>query len=77
MEFLKNATEWVLNKEEEAAKNCRIDLKDLQKQIDFVKNKKEEMKKECEKNIAELEHILSRLEKIKSKEELCQQEQRR
>ncbi len=71
MEFLKKATEWVLDKEEEAAKNCRIDLNDLQKQIDLIKGKKEAMEKECQENLKELEHILRRLEVIKAKEESC------
>ncbi|WP_457593607.1 hypothetical protein [Hydrogenimonas sp.] len=71
MEFLKKATEWVLDKEEEAAKNCRIDLNDLQKQIDLIKNKRDAMQKECEENLSELEHILRRLEVIKAKEESC------
>ncbi len=71
IEFLKRATEWVLDKEEEAANNCRIDLDDLQKQIDLVKSKKEAMQRECEENLSELEHILRRLEVIKAKEESC------
>ncbi len=71
VEFLKKATEWVLDKEEEAAKKCRIDLEDLQKQIDLIKNRRDALKKECEDNIAELEHILHRLEVIKAKEEPC------
>ncbi|WP_457595289.1 hypothetical protein [Hydrogenimonas sp.] len=71
MEFLKKATEWVLDKEEEAAKECRIDLEDLQKQIDLIRSKRDTMKKECEENLRELEHILHRLEVIKAKEESC------
>ncbi len=71
MEFLKKATEWVLDKEEEAAKRCKIDLEDLQKQIDLIKSKRDALKKECEENLAELEHILKRLEVIKAKEESC------
>lgn len=71
MEFLKKATEWVLDKEEEAAKNCRIDLDDLQKQIELIKNRRDALKRECEDNIGQLEHILRRLEVIKAKEESC------
>ncbi|MCF6200680.1 MAG: hypothetical protein L3J42_00900 [Hydrogenimonas sp.] len=71
MEFLKKATEWVLDKEEQAAKDCKIDLNDLQKQIDLIKSKRDAMKKECEENLAELGHILKRLEVIKAKEESC------
>ncbi len=74
VEFLKKATEWVLDKEEEAAKKCRIDLEDLQKQIDLIKSRRDALKIECEENIAELEHILRRLEVIKAKEEACRRE---
>ena len=71
MEFLKKATEWVLDKEEQAAQNCRIDLEDVQKQINLILNKREKLQKECEENLAELDHILKRLEAIKAKEESC------
>ncbi len=74
VEFLKKATEWVLDKEEEAAKKCRIDMEDLQKQIDLIKSRRDALKRECEENIAELEHILRRLEVIKAKEEACRRE---
>ncbi len=70
--FLKKATEWVLDKEEQAAQNCKIDLNDVQKQIDLILQKREKLQKECEENMAELDHILERLEKIKEKEEACQ-----
>ncbi len=73
VEFLKKMTEWVLDKEEQAAQNCRIDLKDLQKQIDLILDKKQKLQKECEANLKELDHILDRLEKIKAKELSCQQ----
>ncbi len=71
VEFLKKMTEWVLDKEEQAARNCRIDLHDLQKQINLILDKREKLKKECEENLKELDHILQRLEKIKEKEEFC------
>ncbi|WP_353662713.1 hypothetical protein [Hydrogenimonas sp. SS33] len=72
MDFLKKATEWVLDKEEQAAKNCRIDLQDVQKQIDLILQKRDALKKECEENLKELDHILDRLEKIKENEMKCQ-----
>ena len=72
MEFLKKATEWVLDKEEQAAKNCRVDLKDIQKQIDLILEKRAALQKECDENLKELNHILDRLEKIKAREEACQ-----
>ena len=71
VEFLKKATEWVLDKEEQAAKNCRIDLADVQKQIDLIVEKRRKLKEECDANLKELDHILERLEKIKADEEAC------
>ncbi len=71
MEFLKKMTEWVLDKEEAAAKECRIDLDDLQKQIQLILDKRQKLQKECEENLEELDHILDRLEKIKEKELAC------
>jgi exonuclease VII small subunit len=67
-------TEWVLDKEEQAANNCRIDLEDVQKQIDLIQEKKEKLQKECEENLKELDHILERLEKIKEKELACRRD---
>ncbi len=74
VEFLKKVTDWVLQKEEEAANNCKIDVEDVQKQIDMVTAKRDKLKEECEKNIAELEKILRRLEIIKAKGEVCERE---
>ncbi|WP_457597459.1 hypothetical protein [Hydrogenimonas sp.] len=74
VEFLKKMTEWVLDKEEQMAANCRVDLHDLQKQIDLILNKREALKKECEENLKELDHILDRLEKIKEKEMSCRRD---
>ncbi len=74
VEFLKKVTEWVLDKEEQAAQNCKIDLEDLEKQISVVKEKREKLKKECEENLKELDHILERLDKIKEKELSCDRE---
>ncbi len=74
VEFLKKVTDWVLQKEEEAANNCKIDVEDVQKQIDMVTAKRDKLKEECEENIAELEKILRRLEIIKAKGEVCERE---
>ncbi|BDY11727.1 restriction endonuclease subunit S domain-containing protein [Hydrogenimonas cancrithermarum] len=73
-EFLKKMTEWVLDKEEEAAKHCKIDLDDLQRQIDFIVRKRDDLKRECEENLQELEHILKRLETIKARESICKRD---
>jgi hypothetical protein len=71
MEFLKRATEWILDKEEEMANNCRIDINDIQKQITMITIKRDTLEKECKENLSELDHILKKLETIKYNESAC------
>jgi len=70
LEFMKKITEWILEKEEEAAKNCKLPLEEIEKQIEIVKTKKAELEEECQKNIQELNKILGRLESIKNIEKI-------
>ncbi len=70
LEFMKKITEWVLQKEEEAAKDCRIPIEEIEKQIAVVKEKRAKLEEECKKNIAELDKILGRLESIKNIERI-------
>ncbi len=66
LEFLKKMTEWVLQKEEEAAKNCKLPIEDIEKQIQVVQEKKKKLEEECQKNIEELNKLIGRLESIKN-----------
>ncbi len=66
LDFLKKITEWILQKEEELAKDCKISIEDIDKQIERVKEKKAELEKGCKENIQELDKILGRLESIKN-----------
>ena len=66
LEFLKKITEWVLQKEEELAKDCRVSMDDLEKQLKLVKEKREKLQKECQENMQELDKIIGRLESIKN-----------
>ena len=66
LDFIRKLTEWILEKEEEAAKNCRIPIEDIEKQIRIVKEKRAKLEEECQKNLAELDRILGRLESIKN-----------
>ncbi len=74
MDFFKKMTEWMLDREEDLAKKCAINLEDLEKQIAKVEEKKEQLKKQCEENDKELERILTKLKWIKSEELKCQME---
>jgi exonuclease VII small subunit len=66
LEFMRKITEWILQKEEEAAKSCKIPIEEIEKQIEVVKEKKRKLQEECEKNINELDKIIKRLESIKN-----------
>ncbi len=66
LDFLRKMTEWVLQKEEELAKNCRLPMEELEKQIAAVKEKRAKLEEECQKNIQELDRLLGRLESIKN-----------
>lgn len=71
VEFLKKAMDWVLEKEDEAAKNCKINPEDIDKQINIIKEKREELKKKCQEEDAEFGHILARLTAIKADTNSC------
>jgi len=71
IEFIKKATDWILEKELEAANNCSIDLNDVEKQIVYLEEKKEKLRSDCNKNISEMEHILNRLHTIKANAIKC------
>jgi len=71
VEFLKRAMDWVLEKEQDAANNCKINQEDLDKQIAYVEEKRDKLKREYEENLSEMEHILNRLHAIKAKSLNC------
>ena len=74
VEFLKKMTEWMLNKEEEMAKNCAISIDEIDKQIEKVEEKRKKLEAECQDNLAELDKIVTKLKWIKGEEIACQRE---
>ena len=70
--FIEKITEWILQKEEEAAKKCYIAPDDENAQIKKVQEKKDELEAKCKEEINQLEDLINRLEKIK--EESCKRE---
>ncbi len=71
--FLKSIVEWMMEKEEEMAKECAIPMKEIDYQITKVQEQKETLKKNYEDSMQELDSILQRLQKIKNTEILrCQ-----
>ena len=75
VEFLKRATDWVLEKEDEAAKNCVVNVKDVEKQIEILETKRADLHKKFEEEDAEFGHVLSRLSLIKANASKCKTKQ--
>jgi hypothetical protein len=71
MTFIKNAMDWILEKEQEAAQNCHANPEDIEKQIQMIETKKEGLEKRCKEEIGELEHLLNRLHTIKAQSLKC------
>jgi len=71
IEFFKKVTDWVLEKERDAANSCKIRQEDVEKQILLVETKRDKLKHDCEENLSEMEHILNRLHAIKAKSLKC------
>ena len=70
--FLKKAMDWVLEKEDQAAKKCVVNPADVQKQIDILEAKRAELRKKFEEEDAEFGHVLSRLSLIKANASHCE-----
>ncbi len=71
MEFMKKAMDWILEKEQEAAKNCHASPEDVDKQIAMIEEKKADLEKKYTEEIKEFEHILNRLHTIKAASLKC------
>ena len=71
VEFMKKAMDWVLEKEEDAAKNCHVPADEVEKQIKMMEEKRDALKKKCDEDLAEMEHILFRLHAIKTESMRC------
>jgi DNA-directed RNA polymerase sigma subunit (sigma70/sigma32) len=69
--FLKNAMDWVINKEDELAKKCGVKPEDVDKQIKVLEEKRAELRKKFEDEDAEFAHILSRLSIVKADASKC------
>jgi flagellar capping protein FliD len=69
-EFIKKITLWALEKEEELAKECKIPIEEIDKQLKVLQEKKEELQKKCEEQLKELDDLIERINKIKAKEML-------
>ncbi len=68
---MKKAMDWILEKEQDAAKDCHAKPEDIEKQIKMIEEKKESLEKRCKEDLDELEHILNRLHSIKAQSLKC------
>ena len=71
VEFFKKATDWILEKEADAARDCHAKPEDVDKQITMLEKKKEAFEEKYKENIAEMEHILNKLHAIKAASLKC------
>jgi len=71
MEFMKKAMDWVLEKEQEAARECHAKPEDIEKQIAMIEEKKAALEERYKEEMAEFEHILNRLHTIKAQSLKC------
>jgi len=75
MSLVQKITDWLLEKEEIAAKSCAVPMQEIEFQIAKAEAEKEKLQKRYDEAMSELNHVLERLEKIKSIETLrCQSE---
>ena len=64
--FIEKLTNWILEKEEEAAKKCYISQDDIEAQIKKTQEKKDELAKKCKEELSTIDGLIERLEKIKA-----------
>jgi len=70
MGFVQKITDWLLEKEEELARECAVPKEEVEYQIAKVELEKEKLKKEYEEKMQQLDSILMRLKKIENIETL-------
>ncbi len=70
MAIVEKITKWLLEKEEELARECAVPKEEIEYQIAKVELEKEKLKEECAKKMKTLDEILERLKKIESIETL-------
>jgi len=68
---MKKAMDWILEKEQDAARECHASPEDIEKQIVMIEEKKTMLEKKYKEEIAEFEHILNRLHTIKAASMKC------
>ena len=71
--FIKSATDWILDKEEAMAKSCAIPIEEIDAQLHQVLKQKAKLQEKYNESMANLNELEAKLEKIKNIEYLrCQ-----
>ena len=70
MAIIEKITQWLLEKEEELARECAVPKEEVEYQIAKVELEREKLRKECEEKQRTLDDIWMRLKKIESIETL-------
>lgn len=75
-DFLKKATEWILEKEEQMAKSCSVPMSEIEAQLAKVHAQKAKLQKDYDESMVVFNEIEAKLEKIKNIETLrCQKKE--
>lgn len=70
--FLEKMMDWALDKEADLAKNCELDIEDIEKQIQTLEEKRKKLREKFEEEDAEFGHVLDKLHFIKAEALKCQ-----
>ena len=66
MSLVKKIADWMLEKEEDLAKNCNIPIEEIDLQIEKIKSEKQKLKQRYDDTIKELDDVENKLEKIRN-----------
>jgi hypothetical protein len=69
-DFLRKVTEWILEKEEAAAKSCAIPMREIDAQLERVAAQKAKLQKDYEESMAVFDELEAKLRNIKRIETL-------
>jgi len=72
--FIKKLHSYLLQKEEEMAKECKISSKDIEDEIQKVLLQIKKLKEQCNDDLKEFEYLLAKLHWIKAEAIKCQNE---
>ncbi len=69
-EFVRKITDWILEKEEAAAKSCAIPMEEIDAQLERVRAQKAKLQKDYDESMKVFDEIEEKLQKIRSIEVL-------